>query len=87
MCLSSVSRNKRLRGGSSVKMETLREAVMQRLTAAAEEILGLFEKTMVEFEAEMIRQLKPDISARSPALGLLPPRISGQFDTGTRSQA
>ncbi|XP_016896619.1 zinc finger protein 471-like [Cynoglossus semilaevis] len=67
-------------------METLREAVMQRLTAAAEEILGLFEKTMVEFEAEMIRQLKPDISARSPALGLLPPRISGVSSAAPQQQ-
>ncbi|XP_042343948.1 zinc finger protein 239-like [Plectropomus leopardus] len=37
-------------------VEYLREFVNERLTAAAEEIFGVFEKTVVEYEAELSRQ-------------------------------
>ncbi|XP_071348923.1 zinc finger protein 239-like isoform X3 [Trachinotus anak] len=37
-------------------VQCLREFVNQRLTAAAEEIFGVFEKTIVEYEAELGRQ-------------------------------
>ncbi|KAL7404487.1 hypothetical protein ABVT39_015516 [Epinephelus coioides] len=49
-------------------VESLREFVNQRLTAAAEEILGVFVRTIVEYEEEIDRQrrlldivLKPEI--------------------------
>ena len=35
---------------------SLREFVNERLTAAAEEILGVFERTIVEYEEEIDRQ-------------------------------
>lgn len=37
---------------------TFREFVNERLTAAAEEILGVFEKTIVVYEEEIDRQRK-----------------------------
>ncbi len=39
-------------------IEHLREFVNERLTAAAEEILGVFKTTIVECEAEIGRQRK-----------------------------
>ncbi|XP_074468526.1 uncharacterized protein LOC141753824 [Sebastes fasciatus] len=42
------------------KGELLRAFVNQRLTAAAEEIFGLFERTIAEYEEEMIRLLQRD---------------------------
>ncbi|XP_049445883.1 histone-lysine N-methyltransferase PRDM9-like isoform X3 [Epinephelus fuscoguttatus] len=49
-------------------VESLREFVNQRLTAAAEEILGVFQRSIVEYEEEIDRQrrlldmvLKPEI--------------------------
>lgn len=39
----------------SVKVELLRSLVEQRLTAAAEEIFGLFERTIAEYEEELCR--------------------------------
>ncbi|GAA6232606.1 gastrula zinc finger protein XlCGF26.1-like isoform X2 [Lates japonicus] len=38
------------------KVQRLRAFVNQRLTAAAEEILGLFESTIAEYEEEIVRQ-------------------------------
>lgn len=37
------------------KVEMLRVVVNQRLTAAAEEIFGLFERTIAEYEEELSR--------------------------------
>lgn len=37
-------------------VEYLREFVNRRLTAAAEEIFGVFQKTIVEYEEEINRQ-------------------------------
>lgn len=37
-------------------VEYLREFVSRRLTAAAEEIFGVFQKTIVEYEEEIKRQ-------------------------------
>ena len=37
-------------------VDYLREFVIERLTAAAEEIFGVFEKTIVEYEEEIDRQ-------------------------------
>lgn len=37
-------------------VEYLREFVIRRLTAAAEEIFGVFQKTIVEYEEEISRQ-------------------------------
>ncbi|XP_042277365.1 zinc finger protein 394-like isoform X3 [Thunnus maccoyii] len=49
-------------------VQCLRKFVNERLTAAAEEIFGVFEKTIVEYEEEIVRQrrlldilLKPEI--------------------------
>ncbi|XP_030002502.1 zinc finger protein Xfin-like [Sphaeramia orbicularis] len=39
----------------SIKVEILRSLVEQRLTAAAEEIFGLFERTIAEYEEELCR--------------------------------
>ncbi|XP_059196090.1 zinc finger protein ZFP2-like [Centropristis striata] len=39
-------------------VECLRQFVSQRLTAAAEEIFGVFEKTVIEYEEEIDRQRK-----------------------------
>ncbi|XP_027141688.1 zinc finger and SCAN domain-containing protein 31 isoform X2 [Larimichthys crocea] len=39
-------------------VECLREFVNERLTAAAEEIFGVFQKTIVEYEEEIYRQRK-----------------------------
>lgn len=39
-------------------VQTLKVFVEQRLTAAAEEIFGLFEKTIAEYEQEVRRQRK-----------------------------
>ena len=36
--------------------ESLRELIIERLTAAAEEIFGLFERTVVQYEKEIDRQ-------------------------------
>ncbi|XP_058475276.1 zinc finger protein 436-like [Solea solea] len=58
-------------------METLRAAVKQRLSAAAEDIFSLFERTIAEFEAEMIRQLKPELNAPGPGLFVVAPLLSG----------
>lgn len=38
------------------KVQMLRAFVNQRLTAAAEEIFGLFERTIAEYEEELGRQ-------------------------------
>lgn len=38
------------------KVQRLRAFVKQRLSAAAEEILGLFESTIAEYEEEIVRQ-------------------------------
>lgn len=38
------------------KIQSLRAAVMRRLTAAAEDILGLFERSIAEYEEELNRQ-------------------------------
>ncbi|XP_070840652.1 zinc finger protein 771-like [Chaetodon trifascialis] len=38
------------------KVQMMRAFVNQRLTAAAEEIFGLFERTIAEYEEEMVRQ-------------------------------
>ena len=38
------------------KIESLRELVKQRLSSAVEEILGLFESTLAEYEEEIERQ-------------------------------
>ena len=40
------------------KVQTLRVFVKQRLTAAAEEIFELFERTIAEYEEELCRQRK-----------------------------
>ncbi|KAG7471538.1 zinc finger 471-like, partial [Solea senegalensis] len=64
-------------GGYSENMETLRAAVKQRLSAAAEDIFSLFERTIAEFEAEMIRQLKPELNAPGPGLFIVAPLLSG----------
>ena len=49
-------------------VEFLREFVIERLSTAAEEIFGVFQKTIVEYEEEIKRQrrlldvvLKPEI--------------------------
>ena len=39
-------------------VECLREFVNERLTSAAEEIFGVFKRTMVEYEEEIERQRK-----------------------------
>ncbi|XP_061906725.1 zinc finger protein 426-like [Entelurus aequoreus] len=61
------------------KFHHLRTFVNERLTAAAEEIFGVFEKTMVAYEAEMDRRLKlldvackPAHRAESPQPSLCP---------------
>ena len=45
-------------------VENLREFVNERLTAAAEEIFRVVERTVVEYEEEIIRQrrLKPELN-------------------------
>ena len=40
------------------KVQTLRVVVKQRLTAAAEEIFELFERTIAEYEEELCRHRK-----------------------------
>ena len=40
------------------KVQTLRVFMKQRLTAAAEEIFELFERTIAEYEEELCRQRK-----------------------------
>ena len=37
-------------------VECLRELINERLTAAAEEIFGVFQKTIVQYEEEIDRQ-------------------------------
>ena len=37
-------------------VESLRELINERLTAAAEEIFGVFQKTIVQYEEEIDRQ-------------------------------
>ncbi len=37
-------------------VDCLREFVIERLTAAAEEIFGVFQKTIVDYEEEIDRQ-------------------------------
>nr|XP_020481076.1 uncharacterized protein LOC109974946 [Monopterus albus] len=56
-------------------VQHLREFVTERLTAAAEEIFGVFEKTIVEYEEEIERQRrlldivwKPEIRLHRPEL-------------------
>ena len=41
--------------GKMCKVQMLRALVEQRLTAAAEEIFGLFERTIAEYEEELCR--------------------------------
>lgn len=55
-------------------VEFLREFINRRLTAAAEEIFGVFQKAIVEYEEEILRQrrlldavCKPEM--RLPATG------------------
>ena len=40
------------------KVQTMRVFIQQRLTAAAEEIVELFERTIAEYEEEQCRQRK-----------------------------
>ncbi|XP_061763239.1 uncharacterized protein LOC133556905 [Nerophis ophidion] len=58
------------------KFHHLRTFVNERLTAAAEEIFGVFEKTMVAYEAEMDRRLKLLEVACKPAHRAGKPRRS-----------
>ena len=52
------------------KVQTLRVVVKQRLTAAAEEIFELFERTIAEYEEELCRQRKLlDAGGRSHRTG------------------
>ncbi|MEQ2312078.1 hypothetical protein AMECASPLE_027289, partial [Ameca splendens] len=39
-------------------VQHLRDFISERLTAAAEEIFGVFERTIVQYEEEMDRQRK-----------------------------
>ncbi|RVE56340.1 hypothetical protein OJAV_G00220170 [Oryzias javanicus] len=56
-------------------VQSLREFISERLTAAAEEICSHFEETIVQYEAELSRQrrlldvvLKPQVQAQTTVL-------------------
>lgn len=50
-------------------VEYLREFVARRLTAAAEEIFGVFQKTIVEYEEEIKRQRRLLTAMKLPGTG------------------
>ncbi|XP_015247501.1 PREDICTED: zinc finger and SCAN domain-containing protein 31-like isoform X2 [Cyprinodon variegatus] len=59
-------------------MQQLRLLVSERLTAAAEEIFGLFEKTITEYQEETVRSKREIIQLRQQIeqLTVLQPRVS-----------
>lgn len=62
------------------KIEMLRLLINQRLTAAAEEIFGVFGRTIAEYEEEISRS-KLEIDRQRRLLDLsAPPRISVQVN-------
>lgn len=48
----------------------LREFVNERLTAAAEEIFGIFKRALVEYEQQIYRQSKMSDAIRNPEIRL-----------------
>lgn len=52
-------------------LEYLREFVNERLTAAAEEIFGVFKRTLDEYEEELVRQRKMLAFVWKPEIKLL----------------
>ena len=57
------------------QVETLRAAVKQRLTAAAEEIFGLFERTITEYEMELSRSKQENQRQRNLLDAVFNPRV------------
>lgn len=60
------------------KIQSMRDFVNQRLTAAAEEIFGMFERTIREYEDELRRQrelldavLKPQVQVDRTGLSTI----------------
>ncbi|XP_038163377.1 zinc finger protein 354C-like [Cyprinodon tularosa] len=69
-------------------MQQLRLLVSERLTVAAEEIFGLFEKTITEYQEEAVRSKREIIQLRQQIeqLTVLQPRVSlFKEASGTRS--
>lgn len=63
------------------KVQLFRSLVKQRLAAAAEDIFGLFERTIAEFEEELVRSQEENQNQRQRQLldaGFQPqPRLRG----------
>ncbi len=57
------------------KVQLLRALVNQRLTAAAEEIIGLFERTIAEYEEELCRSKEENERQRKLLDAVFSPRV------------
>ncbi|TDH09089.1 hypothetical protein EPR50_G00082990 [Perca flavescens] len=57
------------------KAEVLRVAVQERLVAAAEEIFGLFERTIAEYEEELFRSKQKNERQRKLLDAVLKPEL------------
>lgn len=67
-------------------VEYLRDFVSERLTAAAEEIFGVFKQTIVEYEEELDRQRRLLGNVRKPETRLNTTGVQNLFSLITQKQ-